>query len=178
MTIKEWFINNNERLKNNDNEKLNILYLYTKASLLKIASSFDLGIIKVVNNKIEVEDRELYNDEIIELKKINNFLGYRSLENLLETEPLMRMRYYNKESNYTLTDEQINEYFKSTLKTMNDYYSNYDLDKEIFINNEYTFFIKKGTNLTKEEKEYLKTIISTDNHEFEVYRINGELVVI
>lgn len=169
--IKEWFINNNVRI--NDDSKLDILCLYVKAYFLKINSSLDFSV-KVEDGKIITTDltESLNEEELLCLKKINNFLGYKPYNVLLMQEPILLIKSLKE-----ITNEDINNCFKNSLELIDELYVDYDFDKEIFINNEYTFFIDKRANLKEDEYEYLKSITHVHKKEYEVNRIDGKLMV-
>ncbi len=178
--VKKWFVKNN-KTKLSD-QKQNVLGLFTKAAFLLNDSKKDIGSfiyenesINVIESDLELSKIKFTAKEIRLLKEINNYYGYLDMKTLFKTEPLLKLKFENKK--VELTDKIIIDLFGKTIKEMEEYFKNYDLNKEVIVNNDLVFFVQKDTNLTDEERDYLSKLTSDNQKIFEVSRTENGLVV-
>ncbi len=193
--VATWFYQNNERVKNDETDVLiKLLCLCAKTAFL-VEDDIKMGPLKLqmLNNNTEVkvmmditkatDDYQFTDKQLQILKTINRNYGYDDITDLLNnicaqdffTNNLSRLEHGEV---VEITDEELESTFGINVRRVLDNYKNYDFKEDVMIIGSNTFFVKKNTNLTEEEKSMLKNKSSFEQNQFDVFRNEDGVLVI
>lgn len=183
--IASWFTQNNIRLSNTKFDN----HLLFMCLLAKVA--LHIKNIEISSGKITYENGYLNFSEYLDknaefdfnekethiLRSINKYYGYYTFDELLCNYWIEDFLMNICSENTILTDVMVYASLTPTVSRALQFYQHSNLDEYVIVEEDRTFFVEKGVELTEEEEQEVRKFKHSDQKLFNVFRDEESLVI-